>query len=59
LKLIFQPGSTHSKESIELDATTADTGSGSDSFVECQICGDHILKDFLSRHIKMNHPQVN
>ena len=24
-------------------------------FVECPICGDHIMKEFLERHLKMNH----
>ena len=26
-----------------------------DSIVECHICGDHIMKEFLERHLKMNH----
>jgi hypothetical protein len=34
-------------------------GSINGSFIECRICGDHILQDFLSRHMKMNHPEVS
>ena len=26
-----------------------------ENFVECHICGDHIMKEFLERHLKMNH----
>ena len=27
-----------------------------DDYVECNLCGDHIMKEFLERHLKMNHP---
>jgi RNA polymerase-binding transcription factor DksA len=26
-----------------------------EDYVECHICGDHILRNFLDRHLKMNH----
>lgn len=26
-----------------------------ENFVECHICGDHIIREFLDRHLKMNH----
>ena len=29
------------------------------SFVACKICGDHILEDFLERHMSKNHPKEN
>ena len=30
-----------------------------DDYLECHVCGDHILKEFLDRHLKMNHPEEN
>ena len=29
-----------------------------EDYVECHICGDHILRNFLDRHLKMNHNEV-
>lgn len=58
MTIILLQGIGQSKESMESEASTVESDTGNGNFVECHICGDHILKDFLSRHIKMNHPQV-
>jgi hypothetical protein len=36
-------------------ASGGDDGGGG-SFEECRVCGDHIMADFLERHMAMNHP---
>lgn len=30
-----------------------------ENFVECHICGDHIIREFLDRHLKMNHDNID
>ena len=64
---VDQPASKFSEPDIEPDAEPdADDAEPSeliieekDDYLECQVCGDHILKQFLDRHLKMNHPEEN
>ena len=43
----------HQVEDDDLDHTEE-----KDDYAECHICGDHIMKEFLDRHLKMNHNEV-
>jgi hypothetical protein len=27
------------------------------AFVKCPICNDHVLREFIGRHIELNHPE--
>ena len=39
-----------------LDEDTAENGEGGvEGYAECGTCGDHIMTEFLSRHMRMNH----
>lgn len=49
------------QEDDDADAGKGDGTDGSveggDKFKECKACGDHILEEFLERHMSTNHPQ--
>ena len=50
------------QEDDEADAGKGDGADGSaaegdDKFKECDVCGDHILEEFLERHMSANHPE--
>lgn len=38
----------------QMDEEDLDEDANQD-YAECHICGDHIMKEFLDRHLKMNH----
>ena len=43
---------------MDEDDTETSDKTKDDKFVECHLCGDHIIKDFLERHLKMNHEET-
>ena len=42
----------------ELEDQAAEIIENKASYAECTNCGDHIMSEFLERHMKMNHPEV-
>ena len=56
---------TNTNSQIENDGAklvndeASNSNGGESSFVACKICGDHILEDFLERHMSKNHPKEN
>ena len=43
---------------IQEDDDDADAGKeDSGKFKECKVCNDHVLAEFLERHVAKNHPE--
>lgn len=42
-----------------MDEEEMDDEKNKENFVECHVCGDHIMKEFLDRHLKMNHENAS
>ena len=41
----------------DADAGKGDSGSDGGKFKECKVCNDHVLAEFLERHMAKNHPE--
>ena len=48
----------HQVDEDDLDQNNVVGEREKEDYVECHICGDHILRNFLDRHLKMNHNEV-